>query len=202
MPKKTWYPGKKSAFPASGWKIPASALMVAIVATLIAGCSEQPAPKNDAAMPADAQGTDAGAQDAKMPGGLPVEEPAVTEVANTADSRSGYDKIAQTVAAVADGIYERQARYTYHKGLSTEGVETVDFKVTVKGDVITGVSVTAENPVPISKKIIGSFSDALPGLVVGKKITEVKMAKNVAGSSLTSAAFQLHIDDIVAGKAK
>lgn len=111
-----------------------------------------------------------------------------------ADNKTAYDKTQQAIAqAVADGTYSDNVTYAYHSGN-----ETVEIKVTVKGDVVTAASVSGINPVPISAKIISNFNNALPDLVVGKKITELAIPRNVAGSSLTTAAFRQYVNGLVA----
>lgn len=114
-----------------------------------------------------------------------------------AENKTGFEKTKQAIeTAVADGTYSKEVQYAYHSG-----TETVGFSVGVKGDVVTDVSVTpSPNPHKVSARIIKDFSDALPDLVVGKKITEIKLPKNVAGSSLTTAAFQQYVDGIVQGQ--
>ena len=112
----------------------------------------------------------------------------------TADNKTAYDKTQQTIAnALADGNYSEQVQYT-----RPGGVEIVDFTVTVENNTVTEVSVKpSDNPNNISAKIIGSFATALPDLVIGKKITDIHLPRNVAGSSLTSAAFQQYVDSLV-----
>ncbi len=113
------------------------------------------------------------------------------------DTKTSYDKTQQAIAtAVADGNYASNVTYQYHSGS-----ETVEIKVSVKGDIITAASVTAQGqPTPVTAKIVGNFNNALPGLVVGKKITELNLPKNVAGSSLTNAAFQQYVAGLVSGR--
>jgi hypothetical protein len=131
--------------------------------------------------------------------GTPANEPPGAKIAKNVslgtDPQTSYNKTQQAIAAaVADGNYASNVTYAYHSGN-----ETVEIKVTVKGDVITAASVTAQGKTaPISAKIIGNFNDALPDLVVGKKITELNMPKNVAGSSLTNAAFQQYVAGLIA----
>lgn len=110
-----------------------------------------------------------------------------------ADNKTGYDKTQQTIMQlIADGTYSKEIQYQYHSG-----VTTVDVSVTVKNDTVTAVSVTGVNPDKVSAKIIGNFAAALPDLVVGKRIDEIKLPKNVAGSSLTTAVFQQYVNGLV-----
>jgi hypothetical protein len=112
-----------------------------------------------------------------------------------ADNRTGYEKTQEAIAAaVPDGTYSDDVTYAFHSGN-----ETVEINVTVVNGTITGASVTGINPSNnVSAKIIGNFNSALPELVVGKKIDELDIPKNVAGSSLTTAAFKGYVEGLVA----
>lgn len=124
----------------------------------------------------------------------PVPEMVVSPQAST---KTGEEIIDDTIAqAVADGEYSEDVTYAYHSGQ-----ETVKIQVTVKDDVITEASVAPdENAANVSIKIIGNFNNALPELVVGKKITELEIPKNVAGSSLTTAAFKGYLEKLIETK--
>ncbi len=112
----------------------------------------------------------------------------------TAENKSGYDKTQQAIAlAVADGDYASNVTYAYHSG-----TETVEIKITVKNDTITSASVRGLNSAMMSSRIIGNFNAALPDLVVGKKIDQLSIPRNVAGSSLTTAAFKQYVESLVA----
>jgi uncharacterized protein YceK len=115
------------------------------------------------------------------------------------ENKTGYEKTNESIAlAVADGTYIENVTYPYHVGLPTEANETIEVKVTVEGDVITDVSITAMGtPHQYSAKLILGLNAALPDLVVGKKITELNIPKNVAGSSLTTAAFKGYLENLV-----
>jgi hypothetical protein len=61
---------------------------------------------------------------------------------------------------------------------------------------LTNVSITGNNPNPISAKIIDKYAVALQTLAVGKKLDQINLPKNVAGSSLTNAAFKQYLADL------
>jgi len=111
------------------------------------------------------------------------------------DTKSGYDKTQQTIAlAVADGTYSKIVTYQYHSGS-----DDVNVSISVKDDIVTAASVSPAAQLDnVSMKIIGNYNAALPKLVVGKKITELNLPKNVAGSSLTNAAFKHYVDEVIA----
>ncbi|MEW6035318.1 MAG: hypothetical protein AB1529_01780 [Candidatus Micrarchaeota archaeon] len=111
-----------------------------------------------------------------------------------ADNKTGYEKTQEAIlAAVPDGNYSDSVTYAFHSGN-----ETVDISITVVNGTIMNASVRSDDPSNnVSAKIIGKFNDALPGLVVGKKIDELNIPKNVAGSSLTTAAFKQYAEGLV-----
>ena len=91
-----------------------------------------------------------------------------------------------------DGSYSSLGRYT-----SPGGASAVDVKLTLQHNVVTAIKVTpkAENPTAISYE--SRFASGVGGLVVGKKLTELKVTK-VSGSSLTSMGFDKAISAIEA----
>ncbi len=108
------------------------------------------------------------------------------------ENRTGFDQTQQAIKmAIADGNYEQNVTYAYHSGH-----ETVDIKLSVQNNTITSVSVTGINPNPMSARIINSYNSALPDLVVGKKIDQINLPHNVAGSSLTNAAFKQYLSQL------
>lgn len=114
-----------------------------------------------------------------------------------AETKTGVEKTQETIKkAVADGTYSAQKEYNV-----PIGSETVGFEITVKDDIVTAVSVdTGMLKEDKSKAIAGGFKDALPELVVGKKITELNLPINVAGSSLTTAAFKAYVNELIETK--
>lgn len=98
----------------------------------------------------------------------------------------------QTQALIADGTYEDVVSYAFHAG-----VNEMDVKVTVKDDVITEASVAPVGQVdPVSQRYIAAVDQALPGLVVGKRVEEVDIPHRVSGSSLTTAAFKRYLEGL------
>ena len=161
------------AFPTAGLVM---ALAAVLLLSLVFGCASQAQASPGTGAPAQANFSS-------------VDKTGIT----TADNRTSYDKTQQAiVAAVADGTYFKEVQYAYHSG-----IESVDFNITVKNDIATAVSVNAPHPNMMSARIISSFSAALPDLVVGKKMEDISLPRNVAGSSLTSAAFQHYVDSLV-----
>ena len=112
----------------------------------------------------------------------------------TAETKTGVDKINESIAAaVADGMYSELVTYAYHSG-----EETVNITIAVKDGVVTEATVSpSEDAAQMSVRIINNFNDALPELVVGKRIDQLDIPKNVAGSSLTTAAFKGYVQKLV-----
>ena len=111
-----------------------------------------------------------------------------------AENKSGFEKTQQEVAnVVADGTYSKNVTYAYHNG-----TETIDVTLVVKGDVVESASIIPTGtPHPYSEKLINDVNAALPDLVVGKKIDELDIPANVAGSSLTTAAFKNYVQEVI-----
>jgi len=110
-----------------------------------------------------------------------------------ADNKTGVDKVQTAIAlAVADGTYSQNVTYAYHSG-----TEIVNMTIAVKDDVITAVSITGTPSNPISARFINGVNAALPELVVGKKINALDIPRQVAGSSLTTAAFKQYVADVI-----
>ncbi len=110
-----------------------------------------------------------------------------------ADNKTGVEKVQETIAlAVADGIYSQNVTYA-----TPGGNENVNMTISVENDVVNTVSITAASPNPISAGFISKVNAALPELVVGKKITALDIPKQIAGSSLTTAAFKQYVADVI-----
>ena len=91
-----------------------------------------------------------------------------------------------------DGDYSATGDYQ-----SPGGPEKIDVKVTLKGDIVTAVTVTPTATSGQAQRYQGEFADGVAAVVVGKKIDELKVDK-VAGSSLTSDGFNAAIETIKA----
>ena len=160
-----------------------------LLAVTLAGCAQSAVPSNPSSAPSASSNNPGGSS-------AVVSSPTVVSPASgnlVAENKTGFDKNQTTIASILpDGNYEKQVTYAYHSGNST-----VDFKLIVQNDVITSASAEAVNDDKVSTMIIGKFNGALPSLVVGKKINELGIPKNVAGSSLTTAAFKQYAETLV-----
>lgn len=99
---------------------------------------------------------------------------------------------AEITGPYTDGDYEATADYQ-----SPRGTETIDVAVTLKGDVITDVTVTSKSIDPPAEVIRfqGEFEDGIAAVVEGKNIDELDVHR-VGGSSLTSSGFNEAIHQI------
>ena len=111
------------------------------------------------------------------------------------ENKTGYEQTTTTIQAMllADGTYTNMVTYQTHAGS-----ETVNVSITVQNDVVTAASVSDDSPnSPISAHLISSLNAALPALVVGKPIDQLNIPHNVAGSSLTTAAFAGYVNSLL-----
>ncbi len=98
----------------------------------------------------------------------------------------------QAMQLMADGTYTDEVTYK-----RPEGSETIEIKLTVEKDVIKDIAITAiSKPHQISAKMINAVNTNLPSLVVGKKISEISLPKNIGGSSLTSGAVRQYLSTV------
>ncbi|CAN5202615.1 hypothetical protein BH11ACT4_BH11ACT4_01110 [soil metagenome] len=97
-----------------------------------------------------------------------------------------------TAGTVKDGTYTESADYQ-----APSGTEKVDVTLTLAGGVVTAVTVTGHATDPEAKLHQGQFAGGIAAVVVGKKITELKVDK-VGGSSLTSGGFNKAVELIKA----
>ena len=94
---------------------------------------------------------------------------------------------------IEDGNYVDEVSYGAH-----DGVEIVTIDITVEGDVIMDASVTpSDDAHKVSKKYINGVNDALLDLVIGKKIDEIELPKQISGSSITTAALGEQLQNLV-----
>lgn len=156
--------------------------MFVLFASIIAGCASQAQVSGSAQGEVNAPAKPApdvnGSIDEAMP-----------------DTKTPDEKMNETIAlAIADGTYADEVSYNYHSGS-----ETVLITVVVKNDIVTDASVVSSggDAHPYSLQMQQGLNAELPNLVIGKKINEIELPKNVGGSSLTTAAFQAHLQTLI-----
>lgn len=94
------------------------------------------------------------------------------------------------IKSYKDGTYSATGVYT-----APSGSEDLGVSLTLKGNIITDVTVTNTAKNEVSIKLQNMFIDGYKVLVVGKDINTVKLDK-VSGSSLTPKGFNDALDKI------
>ena len=97
-----------------------------------------------------------------------------------------------TDTTYTDGTYTDTGSYQ-----APSGTESVEVTITLKNDTIESVEVVGDATDPQAKLHQGEFISGIAGVVVGKKINEIKVDK-VGGSSLTSGGFNDAVEAIKA----
>ena len=113
-------------------------------------------------------------------------------VATTTTSGGGSAAVTQTNATFADGTYTAVGDYT-----APSGAEHINVTLTLKDNVVVDSTVTAATTQAISLKLQNDFIANYKTMVVGKKISDIKLGK-VSGSSLTPIGFNNAVDKIEA----
>ena len=109
--------------------------------------------------------------------------PVETMPTTTTPSAPVADSTSVAAFSYKDGTYNASVTYQ-----SPGGPDGLGVSVTLKGDVITDVSITEGANDPISQKFQDQFAEGYKVLVVGKNIDDVQLGK-ISGSSLTPKAF-------------
>jgi len=126
--------------------------------------------------------------------GIGTDNKSISEAVSAQGNKTEVQKINDSLALLLpDGTYEKDVTYAYHLG-----TETIDIKLSVQNDIVTGASITSVGtPNPISNRFITGVNAALPDLVVGKQIDQLNIPHQVSGSSLTTAAFKQYVDSLI-----
>lgn len=98
--------------------------------------------------------------------------------------------VATATISYKDGTYDATGSYQ-----TPGGTESVDVSLTLKGDVITDVTVTGSGSDGDTEFYQNKFISNYKSSVVGKDIDTVRLSR-VAGSSLTSGGFNKAIESI------
>ena len=117
---------------------------------------------------------------------------AILSLAPTLAGCNAEEPSAAVTGPYSDGDYRATADYQ-----SPNGTETIDVDLTLKGDVITDITVTGKSvsPSPEVLRFQGEFEDGISAVVTGKNIDELDVHR-VGGSSLTSSGFNEAIEQI------
>ena len=75
-------------------------------------------------------------------------------------------------------------------------IDIISISVTIKDDIVTEASLVGINPNPVSRRYQQAVNDALPDLVIGKRIDEISIPKHISGSSLTTAVLKTYLEGL------
>ncbi len=101
----------------------------------------------------------------------------------TTTSTTGSETSTTTTSSYKDGTYTAVGSYT-----TPAGIDSLPVTLTIKDGVITEASSTSPASNVTSQKFQQDFSKNIKQLVVGKKLSEVRLDK-VSGGSLTPKGF-------------
>ncbi|MBP6944817.1 hypothetical protein KBB85_02235 [Patescibacteria group bacterium] len=95
-----------------------------------------------------------------------------------------------TFGSFKDGTYTAKGTYSVHSG-----PEEITISLTLKDGLITDTTFAGTPAVKMSQKFMDMFAENYKPMVIGKKISEVKLGK-VSGSSLTPMGFNEAVEKI------
>lgn len=93
-------------------------------------------------------------------------------------------------ATYKDGTYNATGSYMVHAG-----AEQVQIGLTVKDGIVTDTTFQGTPKFPMSQRYMDMFNQNYKTMVVGKKLSEIKLGK-VSGSSLTPMGFNDAVEKI------
>lgn len=158
-----------------------SATLAGLVAvgSLLGGCGHSDAkPMDDEYV---------GSESSSAPSDGKASGPQADEGTPSASSRDGRQVAASDTGQYQDGSYALTGHY------GKDDSDSIDVDLNVAGGKVQSVKVVGKSDSPISKKHIDAFVKAVPGVVEGKPLKDLKVDK-VAGASWTSDAFNKALD--------
>ncbi|WP_297317362.1 FMN-binding protein [Bifidobacterium indicum] len=129
----------------------------------------------------------AGTESSSAPSNGKDSGPEAGEGTPSASSRDGKQAAASDSGQYQDGAYALTGHY------GKDGSDSIDVDLEVSGGKVQSVRVSGKSSSPVSRKHIGEFAKAVPGVVEGKPLKDLKVSK-VAGASWTSDAFNKALD--------
>lgn len=161
-----------------------SAVLACLVAagSLLGGCGRE------AAKPMDDEYAGSGSESSSAPSdGGDAAGPEAGEGTPSASSRDNKQAAASDTGQYQDGSYALTGHY------GKDGGDSIDVDLEVSDGRVQKVQVSGKSSSPVSKKHIDRFAKAVPGVVEGKPLKDLKVSK-VAGASWTSDAFNKALD--------
>ncbi len=160
--------------------------VILVLLIFIMGCSSQDQQNNNQT------------EEQKSKEGEKTSPNTTTEIIKGSDTKPGEEVVKEQVKAIADGVYNGEVTYAYPAGEEKKGTNTIGIMIEVQDEVITKAGIAAiKEPDPVSKNFITAINNALPELVVGKKITELNLPNQISGSSLTAGALKDYLNGLV-----
>lgn len=154
------------------------------VALVLAGCSS-------AIKPSQADNQNTQSSDNNVPA-TPEKTISASEIVINTTKPAEVQQQETAAQVIADGTYTDQVEYH-----SPGGQDTIEISLTVEKDIVKAVSIKSIKADGTSIRFINGVNDALPDLVIGKKISELNLPKQISGSSLTTTAFKFHVDQLI-----
>ena len=160
--------------------VTASATLATLVAvgSLLGGCGSQQA------KPMDDEFAGSGAEASSAP---ESGAGAVGEGNPTAVSRDGLPTAPADTGNYHDGTYALTGKY------GRDGADSIDVDLDLSGGQVSRIQVQGHSDSPISRGHMERFARAVPGVVQGRPLKDLKVDK-VAGASWTSDAFNKALD--------
>ncbi len=119
-----------------------------------------------------------------------VDQAAAPTAPSVATNEQGSVMPVSTFGSYKDGTYTAKGVYSVHSG-----PEEITISLTLKDGVITDTTFAGTPAVKMSQKFMDMFAQNYKPMVIGKKISEVKLGK-VSGSSLTPMGFNDAVEKI------
>ena len=162
--------------------VTASATLATLVAvgSLLGGCGSQQA------KPMDDEFAGSSAESSSAPGSAEGSGEA-GEGKPTAVSRDGLPTAPADTGNYHDGTYALTGKY------GRDGADSIDVDLDLSGGKVSRVQVQGHSDSPISRGHMERFAQAVPGVVQGRPLKDLKVEK-VAGASWTSDAFNKALD--------
>lgn len=95
------------------------------------------------------------------------------------------------ISLIPDGLYSADKEYYQPKG---KDVVKIEFKI--KDNIVEDAKIFSIKVHPESEKYINRVNDALPNLVVGKKLNEIKLPDKISGASTTTRVVQNYLEEL------
>lgn len=166
--------------------------LIAMMAFLLVGCQKAPTPEGSPSP----SGTPLPSFLSDSPNISPVineisEDGIVNVVLDGApEGDSGISMPSPSPDKAAENLLYKNDTASFSANYSSPaGEESLGIVIAIKDDKVSGVKIEPKAENDLSKKFQTSFSEALGGVIVGKKLDEISDLSRVGGASLTTEGF-------------